>query len=94
MLCPPAGASSSLAYAVEASSPDACGCEKIIDGVTKQIFCSLCFTALTECLKHEFTSNREKTFEKPSNVIIGVGGLKHKEERKYMEPRKGNAKNS
>jgi hypothetical protein len=94
MLCPPAGASLSLTYAVEASSPDACGCEKIIDGVTKEIFCSLCFIALTECLEHEFTSNLEKTFEKPSNVIIGVGCLKHKEERKYMEPRKGNAKES
>jgi hypothetical protein len=45
-------------------------------------------------LEHEFTSNLEKTFEKPSNVIIGVGYLKHKEERKYMEPRKGNAKES
>lgn len=94
MLCPPAGASSSLASAVETSSPDACGCEKIIDGVTKKNFCSSCFIALTECLEHEFTSNLEKTFEKPSNVIIGVGCLKHKKERKYMEPRKGNAKES
>ena len=94
MLHPPAGASSSLACAVEVSSPDACGCEKIIDGVMKQIFCSSCFIALTECLEHEFTSNLEKTFEKPSNVIIGVGCLKHKEERKYMEPRKGSAKKS
>ena len=94
MLCPPAGASSSSAYAVEASSPDAYGCEKIIDGVTKQIFCSSCFIVLTECLEHEFTSNLEKTFEKPSNVIIGLGCLKHKEETKYMEPRKGSAKES